>query len=75
MSARTYNRFRDELTSLFYDYSIDYAVFSEIGVKLLNRAFKHREISQQEYLSLLDTYEAMHSSLAFAFLEECDEEN
>ena len=70
MSVRTYNRFRDELTSLFYDYSIDYSVFCEKGQDLLNRARKHREITQAEYLSLLDTYEGMRASLAFAFLED-----
>lgn len=70
MSVRTYNKFRDELTSLFYDYSINYNVFYEKGYELLNRALKHREITQKEYLSLLDTYEGMCSSLSFAFLED-----
>ena len=70
MSVRTYNRFREELTSLFYDYSKDYNVFHEKGYQLLNKALKHREITQEEYLSLVDIYEGMCASLEFAFLED-----
>ena len=72
MSERTYNKFYKALTGLFYNYSLDYDVFAEKGKLLLEKAQKHREISEAEYMRLLDEYDNMCSYLAFAFLEEGD---
>lgn len=70
MSERTFNKFKEGLTTLFYDYTSDYTAFCEKTEKLLNEAYNHREISQEEYLALLLIHENMRSSLAFSFLED-----
>ena len=69
MSERTYNKFYEGLTALFYDYKSDYDVFTEKGKLLLEKAQKHREISEAEYMRLFNEYDNMRSYLAFVFLE------
>ena len=70
MSDRTFDKFYEGLTALFFDYKLDYDVFAEKGKLLLEKAQKHREISEAEYMRLLNEYDNMCSYLAFAFLEE-----
>lgn len=72
MSVRTYNKYSDELTSLFYDDNTGYVDFVEKGRVILEKACKHRDITKAEYMALLDSYEDMCSSLAFAFPEDCE---
>lgn len=70
MSERTYNKFEEALTALFYDYKTDYDEFTKKGVALLEKAQKHREISDVDYMRLLDELDNMCSYLACAFIED-----
>ena len=64
MSDRTFDNFYEGLTALFFD-KLDYDVFAEKGKLLLEKAQKHREISEAEYMRLLNEYDNMCSYLAF----------
>ena len=70
MSERTYHKFLEDLTILFFDYGLDYDEFSKKGKILLEKAQKHREISEREYMMLNNEYDNMCLYLEFAFMED-----
>lgn len=64
MSERTYNMFSAALVKAYHGYLTDYNTFCVKARLILNKARKHRKISHEDYLSLVDTYEGMRSALA-----------
>lgn len=70
MSERTFNKFKEGLTTLFFDYKLDYDEFVRKGKILLEKAQKHREISEREYMMLFNEYDNMSLYLQFAFMED-----
>lgn len=70
MSERTFNIFNEALHKAYHTHITDYLTFRETADKILAQAYFHREISNNEYLELLDIYYHMCEYIGMSYYHE-----